>query len=254
MAHKNLSILIAGESCAVTNLILKGSRAYMTGTYEEGQKPIVNALLSKGHDVTYMRNHDATLSFPSSQEELRTYDVVILSDIGADTLLLHPDTVLRSKVTPNRLTLLEEYVRGGGGLLMIGGYMSFAGLDGMARYANTPLASVLPVLVYPYDDRIETPEGASPQVLDGRHPVTSSLPKKFPAFLGYNKVVAKVDATVLMKIRDDPFLVLGESGQGRTSAFTSDCSPHWATNEFTSSDFYPKLWDALCLWLAGILN
>src|SRR2546423_1626628 len=125
MAADGLRILLAGESNASGILVLKGIRAYALSSYEEDQAPLVNALISQGHKVDFIRNHEATLNFPSRLEALTAYNVVILSDIGADTLLLHPDTFQRSRITPNRLGLLADYVNGGGGLLMVGGYMSF---------------------------------------------------------------------------------------------------------------------------------
>ena len=45
---------------------------------------------------------------------------------------------------PNRLKLIREYVRGGGGLAMIGGYFSFQGINGGARYRGTAVEEVLP--------------------------------------------------------------------------------------------------------------
>jgi uncharacterized membrane protein len=48
-------------------------------------------------------------------EDLQQYDVIALSDLGANTLLLHPDTWVGGKSTPNRLKLLAEWVRNGGG-------------------------------------------------------------------------------------------------------------------------------------------
>jgi hypothetical protein len=66
--------------------------------------------------------------FPLTLEALQQWDAIILSDIGANTLLLHPDTWLKSRRTANRLTLLHDYVAGGGSLMMIGGYYSFQGL------------------------------------------------------------------------------------------------------------------------------
>jgi len=39
----------------------------------------------------FLRNHDAPTQFPSTTEALAQYACVILSDIGANTLLLHPD-------------------------------------------------------------------------------------------------------------------------------------------------------------------
>ena len=42
---------------------------------------------------------------------------------------------------------------------MIGGYFSFQGIDGSARWRRTPVEDVLPVTCLPYDDRVEVPEG-----------------------------------------------------------------------------------------------
>jgi uncharacterized membrane protein len=94
--------------------------------------------------------------------------VVILSDIGANSLLLAPDTFERSAVAPNRLAAVEQYVRDGGGLLMIGGYLSFAGIEGKARYHGTPVEAALPVTISPQDDRAERPEGVQPAVTQPR--------------------------------------------------------------------------------------
>ena len=42
---------------------------------------------------------------------------------------------------------------------MFGGYLSFQGINGVARYKNTPIERILPVNILPYDDRVEAPEG-----------------------------------------------------------------------------------------------
>jgi hypothetical protein len=61
----------------------------------------------------YARPRGAT-DFPLTLEALRQWDAIILSDIGANTLLLHPDTWLKSRRTANRLTLIHDYVAAGG--------------------------------------------------------------------------------------------------------------------------------------------
>ena len=40
-------------------------------------------------------------------------------------------------IIPNALALIKEYVSNGGGLLMIGGYLSFTGIEAKANY-KTP--------------------------------------------------------------------------------------------------------------------
>ena len=71
-------------------------------------------------------------------EELKTYDVVILSDVGANTLLLHPLVFTQSVRFPNRLQLLADYVEQGGALGMMGGYMTFQGIGGKGCYHARP--------------------------------------------------------------------------------------------------------------------
>ena len=70
--------------------------------------------------VDYLPNHVAASAFPATAAELSRYAAVILSDIGANTLLLHPDTFERSEPRPDRLVAIEEYVVDGGGLVMVG--------------------------------------------------------------------------------------------------------------------------------------
>jgi uncharacterized membrane protein len=100
------------------------------------------------------------------------------------------------------------------------------------------------------DDRIETPEGVHPTVRT-KHEVVRDLPNEWPYFLGYNQVIAKDEATVVLAVGEDPFLVLGTAENGRTAAFTSDCSPHWGSPEFLSWPHYGRFWGQLIEWLGG---
>ncbi|MED5802747.1 glutamine amidotransferase, partial [Gordonia sp. Z-3] len=47
---------------------------------------------------------------------------------------------------------------------------------------------------------------------------------------------------------NDPMLVCGEYGHGRTTAFTSDLAPHWAPPEFLHWNHYPTLFNAILTW------
>ena len=96
-----------------------------------------------GWEVVYQPSHVAARDFPATADELGSFDCVILSDIGANTLLLHPDTFVRSKVLPNRLHAIRDYVAAGGGLVMVGGYMTFQGIEGKARYAGSAVEEAL---------------------------------------------------------------------------------------------------------------
>ena len=249
MSMTKKKVLLAGESWETYSVHIKGFDTFYTSKYEEGADWIVEALEHAGYKVDFIPNHRASSNFPTSKEEIDKYEVVILSDIGSNTLLLHPDTFEKSIPTTNRLKLIKEYVKDGGGFLMIGGYLSFQGIDGKARYKNTPIEEVLPVKLKSIDDRIEVPEGMNPKVTKN-HEITKGLSKNWPMFLGYNQFKAKSDSKVLAKWKEDPFLVINEYQKGRTAAFASDCAPHWGSPEFVKWDEYDKLWGQLISWLA----
>lgn len=149
------------------------------------------------------------------------------------------------------LEALDEYVRQGGGLLMIGGYMSFSGYDGRARYHNTALVDTLPVRMTGFDDRIEKPGGVHPETVQQQHPILEGVPLEWPYFLGYNRLAAKEDAEVLLRVGADVFLAVTRHGAGRSGAFASDCSPHWGSDAFTGWEAYGRFWVQLLRWLAG---
>jgi uncharacterized membrane protein len=146
---------------------------------------------------------------------------------------------------------VEAYVRGGGGLLMIGGYLSFAGIEGKARYHGTGVEEALPVVISETDDRVEAPQGVVPSVAAPDHPVLAGLPASWPRLLGYNQVTAKPAAAVLVRCDDDPLIACGEHGSGRAAVFTSDCAPHWGPPGFLGWPGYTRLWANLVTWLAG---
>ena len=136
-----------------------------------------------------MPGHEAAEGFPFAMEGLARYDAIILSDIGANTLLLPPAVWLQSRTVPNRLKLIRDYVEAGGGLLMAGGYSSFQGIDGKARWRRTAVEQVLPVTCLPWDDRVEMPEGTTAQLVVPEHPILAGLGDgDWPPLLGVNEV------------------------------------------------------------------
>jgi uncharacterized membrane protein len=243
-------VLLAGESWVTQEHHSKGVVSYTTGSYVEGGEPLIEALKQGGASVDYLPNHRAGEEFPRHAEELGRYSTVILSDIASDTLLLDRACFVEGVRSVNRLGLLTRYVEAGGSLLMVGGYMSFSGFEGKAHYALTPLADILPVMVSETDDRVETPEGLTPTVRDGCHPVLDRIDGEWPYFLGYNRLVAKDGTEVPLSFGDDPLLVLAQHTAGRVAAFASDCSPHWGSRDFLSWTHYARFWSQLVAWLA----
>jgi uncharacterized membrane protein len=244
-------VLIAGESWVTHSIHQKGFDSFTTTSYHEGVGPLRDALEAGGFAVDYLPNHVAASAFPGTAAGLAPYAAVILSDIGANTLLLHPDTFERSEPTPDRLAAIADYVRAGGGLLMVGGYLTFAGIEGRARWAGTPVAEVLPVTISVTDDRVEVPAGVVPTVVRARHATVAGLPTRWPALLGYNRVTARPDSDVVVAVGDDPLIVVGTAGRGRSVAFTSDCGPHWCPPPFLAWDGYARMWQQLVGWVAG---
>ncbi len=241
-------VLIAGESWVSYTTHIKGFDTFYTTTYEEGVGPIKKAIESAGYEVDYLPNHIAAEHFPSTAEELEEYCCVILSDIGSNTLLLPNRTFTRSEKTPNRADLIRDYVLNGGSFMMIGGYMSFTGIDAKTRYGTTTISEILPVTCLDYDDRAEHPEGVIPEVVK-EHEAITDMPKEWPHFLGYNKTIPRDDYEVLVTINGDPLIAVGEFGKGRSAVFTSDCAPHWGPPEFVNWSHYMQLWKGILDYL-----
>lgn len=244
-------VLIAGESWTVHSIHQKGFDSFTTTEYAEGVSWLRDALETAGWEVVFQPSHVAAREFPFTAEELGAYDCVILSDIGANTLLLHPETFSKSKVLPNRLQAIADYVEAGGGFIMVGGYMTFQGIDGKARYARTPAEAVLPVFISNVDDRMEVPQGVVPEVTNTAHPIVAGLGTDWPALLGYNRIAPKPGASVVARVDEDPLIVAGTSGKGRAVAFASDCGPHWAPPPFVNWQGYGPLWAQMTAWAAG---
>lgn len=247
----NKRVLIAGESWIMHTIHQKGFDDFRTTAYGEGHQWLSAALKAGGFEVEHLPNHLANEKFPMTPEELAAYDAVLLSDIGANTLLLHPDTFVKSIARPNRLVSLRDYVANGGGLVMIGGYLTFQGIDAKGRYAGTAVEEALPITMQTNDDRVETPEGVEPAVADASHPIVAGLPERWPALLGYNRLTVKAGASLVATAGNDPLIVAGSYGAGRSVAFASDCGPHWAPPAFVEWDGYATVWQQLVTWVIG---
>lgn len=244
------SALLVGESWQSISFDMKGFDFYSRSTYHEAIDPLEEALEKGSVDTTYQPCHVAATDFPSSTDEITQYDVVVLSDIGYNTLAIPPSTFDEFEQLPNRLQLLHDFVEAGGGLLMVGGYLSFQGFNGKAGYRGSPVERTLPVSMEPFDDRVERSDGVVP-TRNEDHSIVEGMPEEWPAMLGYNRVTPDDDATEVVSVEDDPLLVVDEHGDGRSAAFTTDCAPHWGSPAFLEWEHYQPFWTALIEWLAG---
>lgn len=246
-----MKVLLAGESWTMHTIHQKGFDSFTTTAYAEGHHWLSAALRGGGIDLDYQPSHIANDAFPSTPKAMAAYDVIMLSDIGSNTLLLPTDTFTKSVPSPNRLESLRQYVENGGGFVMVGGYLTFQGIEGKARYGGSPVEDALPVTMLPGDDRLEAPQGVTPTVAASDHPIVAGLPVSWPALLGYNRLIARVEATVVAEAGGDPLITAWSYGKGRSVAFASDCGPHWAPPGFVEWDGYARLWTQLVRWAGG---
>ncbi|MFV0336041.1 MAG: glutamine amidotransferase [Tropicimonas sp.] len=249
-------VLLVGESWATSETHYKGFDQFGSVHFHSGAGPMLAALKGSEFEVEQMMAHDAAEGFPFDAAGLAQYDIIILSDIGANTFLLPPDVWLRSKCVPNRLRMLKDWVAAGGNLIMMGGYFSFQGIDGKARWRKTPVEDTLPVTCFPWDDRVEIPEGAVAEIVQPGHPIMEGLTgAPWPPILGVNEVELREGVEVVAKLPDDqgghPLLVLGSHGKGRTAVWTSDIGPHWLSPAFCEWEGYAKLWKNVLGWLVA---
>jgi len=249
MAQKN--VLFVGETWIVTKFHTKGFDVVPLGGYDDfsvyfkkGMEPF------KDVNIDHIPNHLVLSAYPQTMEHISKYDVVIISDCGRNTLTMYPD-MFTVPMGPDKVQLTADYVKNGGSLVMVGGYVDFQGFQGKGNYHGSAIEDVLPVNIMDRDDRVEGTQGVKPEVVEPDHEILADISPDWPDFLGYQKVHPKEHARVLAKIGkdNDPFIIIGESGKGRSMAFMSDLSPHWGT-DFVNWKDYGKFWYNSIKWLS----
>ena len=242
-------VLFVGESWHVHTVEAKGFDIFSYDHYEEATEYISAAITSAGAEFVHIPSHLVERKFPGTVEELSKYDVVMFSDVGANTMNLPMNVFINLQPTPNKLKIVREYVKNGGAFVMIGGYLSFQGIQARGAYKNTPIEEILPVELLICDDRREESDGirATPAMQD--HPILEGVPAEWPSLLGYNYLIPKRESEVVAKVGDDPLIVVGRYGKGKTCAMATDCAPHWAPIPFCTWAGYPVLWKNILNWL-----
>ena len=248
-------VLLAGETFQVTSFASKGLEVGASSRYSNGATRYVSALANQGIEVVQIGGERCEAEFPRSQEALADYSVVVISDVGALSLLYTPETRIGQR-SVNRLELLRHWVEQGGALMMAGGYTCFQGMDGSAMFHGTAVEECLPVEISPGPDGLEAPEGLDPVVVDAEHPVLAGLSFPIPFVLGMNRVTSRPghDAITLVQCsnrgRALPLLSVREYGAGRSLAWMTDIGPHWLSGEFMRWDGYDILMANMVRWLA----
>ena len=87
-----MRVLLCGESWVTHSLHIKGVDSFTTSSYVEGADYLRGVLTGGGIEVDYLPGHLVPAKFPGTADELAGYAAVILSDIGANSILLAPQT------------------------------------------------------------------------------------------------------------------------------------------------------------------
>ncbi|HEU5056896.1 MAG TPA: glutamine amidotransferase [Kofleriaceae bacterium] len=222
-------------------------------------------ILRTQDDISYASNDElALIPFPTHElfeEQLPSFDMIVLQNFD----------FLPYGIAPY-LDNIKDYVRGGGGLVMLGGALSF----GAGGYAGTPVADVLPVELPPGHTNLERQlsiDPFTPQLTEqGRvHPITAlrfeaadnaAAWKALPQLHGVNLVERpRKDALVLavhptLKTSGGapmPLITAWQTGEGRSLAITTDSLWRWgfvaAAQPGNDGRAYFKLWENAIRWL-----
>lgn len=251
-----MNVLLAGETFAATTSVAVGGDVLTSATTVNGATAFNAALAAAGITVTQIGGDRCAAEFPDSLNALTRYQGVIISDVGALTLLVTQDA-RAGRAGVNRLEILRAYVEGGGGLMLAGGYMGFQGMFGTARFHDTPVEDVLPIRCLPYSDGMEVPQGLQVAVMEPSHAIFAGIDGPWPPILGMNKLTFRGDgssrllATCQYRGTDWPLLSIRNHGRGRTVAWATDIGPHWLSQDFLGWPHYGKLMTNIIRWLAG---
>jgi uncharacterized membrane protein len=251
-----MDVLLAGETFAATTSVAVGGDVLTSATTINGATAFNTVLAAAGITVTQIGGERCAAEFPDSLDALARYAAVVISDVGALTLLVTPDA-RAGRVGINRLDVLKAYVESGGGLMLAGGYMGFQGMFGTARFHDTAVEDVLPVRCLPYCDGLEVPQGLQAVIVQPSHPVFAGIEAHWPPILGMNKLDFRGDgssqllATCHHRGMDWPLLAVRSHGRGRTVAWATDIGPHWLSQEFLGWRLYGKLMANIVHWLSG---
>jgi uncharacterized membrane protein len=211
-----------------------------------------------------MSDELSLIPFPTHElfeEQLPSFDLIVLQNFDFIPYGIAP-----------YLDNIKSYVMGGGGLVMLGGALSF----GSGGYARTAVADVLPVDLPPAHlppDRLLDLAPFSAQLTEqGRvHPITAlrfepsdnaAAWRGLPTLNGINLTEgARRDALVLAvhptrrtsSGKPMPLVAAWEVGQGRALAITTDSLWRWgfvaAATPGDDGRSYFKLWDNSIRWL-----
>ena len=174
--------------------------------------------------------------FPPSLQDALALDAVVLNNVPVDAL------------DPQSAALLREYVKNGGGLLVLGGWYAFGG----GHYAGSVLEEMLPVAsgapfdIHWYAQGLPLKAVAGATALADLHPAAG-----MQAVWMQEPGAVKPGGQVLLTAGDKPFLVTGTYGKGRVACVlgtTAGVAP--AGGElFSDAPEWPQMLGRIIGWL-----
>lgn len=177
--------------------------------------------------------------FPGTPEDLFRFDLICLCNVDVTCLTLR------------RKRMIVEYVRRGGGLVVLGGHQS---LD-RGGMGGSLLDDVLPVACprQTVQPLVHFPTGA-PLLKSDDHPVTRSLDGSAgPRCFWMHDVPARPGAATLLHVAGKPAVVVGRFGRGRVACVLLTCmgDPAPGKMPFWQWAGWVVLLRDLCRWTAG---
>ncbi len=249
-----IKVLYVGDSEVVLNRYLVGADVIEQSYFNDNGRWFRQAMAAEPTvEVRHITPHGVATEFPATLDDLKRYDVVIFSDVGYNSMIFYPGLTppYVYPLGPDRVGMVRAFVEQGGGFIMVGGYLSFAGLNGIARWADTDVETILPVSIAHHDDRVEVTQGLRFELNLPDHPIVAGLPWNDARWTlcGYNRVTLKPGATLIASYEGDPFIACQDYQRGRTAIFASDFAPHWA-GDFVHWPHYSTFWRQMLHWLA----
>ncbi|TWU56433.1 hypothetical protein Poly51_23430 [Rubripirellula tenax] len=196
---------------------------------------------------------DTVSSWPVDLQDWFTpgkFDIYLIGDLDADAL------------GERQLQQLAETVGAGAGLVTLGGFQTYD----VGGYASSKLADVMPVRMDPARRRSIESVWSSENQLDApvvvqlarNHPITdlggrdpAQTWRDLPALLGASRwngpKVAPGIEVLLQTPREEPLLIVGQYGKGRTAAIAFDSTWRWWRSGYDES--HRRFWRQLMLWL-----
>jgi uncharacterized membrane protein len=221
-------------------------------TLPKNEKNVILVSVLRSADGKYYRQgvegpNDLEAGFPKTDEELFGYQGLILGSIEANFF------------SYDQLRNIEQFVaRRGGGLLALGGSRSFDA----GKYANTPVADLLPLSL---NDVVDAPEMAETanykaaltargykhaitRLADERGASAKAWEALPPVTIPEVLTTAKPGATVILEARNTkggrtvPLLAEERYGRGRTLALTASDTWRWRMLLDSKNQSHENFW------------